>query len=82
VVVDGAEDTSRLDGHHAHSQLVARHTWDLGAQINGGQEVHRDTLRLRRHLFVAHRGVLSVTRGPNRNDPTTASSVARATGAE
>jgi butyrate kinase len=54
VVVDRAEDTTRLDGHHPHSKLAACHALDLRAKVNRCQQIRRDTFRLRCRLFVAH----------------------------
>src|SRR5437868_5723061 len=34
VVVNRAEDASRLDGHHTHSKLASCHTVDLRAKVN------------------------------------------------
>src|SRR5438046_6584890 len=34
VVVKRAEDASRLDGHHTHAKLPARHALDLRAKVN------------------------------------------------
>jgi hypothetical protein len=34
VVVNRAEDSSRLEGEHAHSKLAARHAVDLRAKVN------------------------------------------------
>jgi hypothetical protein len=43
VVMNWAEHASRLDGHHSHPKLTPFHALDLGAEINCGQELHRDT---------------------------------------
>src|SRR5512142_2609061 len=37
MVVNRAEDASRLDGHHTHSKLAACHALDLRAKVNGRQ---------------------------------------------
>jgi hypothetical protein len=37
VVVNRAEDSSRLDRHHSHPKLAPFHALDLGAEINCGQ---------------------------------------------
>src|SRR5450759_2586271 len=63
VVVNRAEDASRLDGHHTHSKLAPLHALDLRAKVNRCKQLHRNTLRLRCHLFVAHRALLSVRPG-------------------
>src|SRR5512142_1124219 len=34
MVVDGAEDACRLDGHHTHSKLAPCHALDLRAEVN------------------------------------------------
>ena len=34
MVVNWAEDASRLDGHHTHSKLAPCHTLDLRAKVN------------------------------------------------
>src|SRR5512144_2509729 len=34
MVVNRAEDASRLDGHHTHSKLAPCHARDLGAEVN------------------------------------------------
>ncbi|HEY5900942.1 MAG TPA: hypothetical protein VIU39_00205 [Anaerolineales bacterium] len=34
MVVDGANDASRLDGHHTHSKLASCHAFDLKAKVN------------------------------------------------
>jgi len=34
MVVNRAEDPSRLDGHHTHSKLAPLHAFDLRAEIN------------------------------------------------
>jgi hypothetical protein len=62
MVVNRAEDTSRLDGHHTHSKLAPCHTLDLRAKVNRLKQLHRNTLRLRCHLFVVF---LSVFSGPD-----------------
>ena len=46
MIVNRPEDTSRLDGHHAHSKLAPRHALDLRAKVDRCQQLHRDTLRL------------------------------------
>src|SRR5450759_2288260 len=66
VVVNRAEDASRLDGHHTHSKLAPLHALDLRAKVNRCKQLHRNTLRLRCHLFVAHRALLSVRPGLSR----------------
>src|ERR1019366_6308858 len=39
------------------------HALDLRAKVNRCKQLHRNTLRLRCHLFVAHRALLSVRPG-------------------
>jgi hypothetical protein len=34
MVVNRAEDASRLDGHHTHSKLATCHALDLKAKVN------------------------------------------------
>jgi hypothetical protein len=34
MVVNRAEDASRLDGHHTHSKLAPCHAFDLRAKVN------------------------------------------------
>src|SRR5512139_3648346 len=65
MVVNRAKDASRLDGHHTHSKLAPCHALDLRAKVNRCKQLHRNTFRLRCHLFVAHRVLLSVLPGPN-----------------
>src|SRR5512136_2990753 len=65
VVVNRAEDASRLDGHHTHSKLAPCHALDLRAKVNRCKQLHRNTFRLRCHLFVAHRALLPVLPGSN-----------------
>src|SRR5512132_296253 len=65
MVVNRAEDASRLDGHHTHSKLAPCHALDLRAKVNRCKELHPNTVRLRCRLFVAHRALLSVLPGPN-----------------
>ena len=45
VVVNRAEDASGLDGHHPHAKLPAVHALDLGAKVDRGKDLHRNTLR-------------------------------------
>jgi hypothetical protein len=59
MVVNRAEDASRLDGHHTHSKLAPRHALDLRAKVNRRQYLRRNTLCLRCRLFVAHLGLLA-----------------------
>ena len=59
MVVNRAEDASRLDGHHAHSKLAARHTVDFRAEVNSCKEAHRDAFRLRCDWLVAQGSLLS-----------------------
>src|SRR5512139_3744778 len=40
VVVNRAEDASRLDGHHTHSKLATCHAFDLGAKVNRCKQLH------------------------------------------
>src|SRR5574339_621801 len=47
VVVNGAEDASRLDGHQTHSKLVPCHALDLRAKVDRCKKLHRNTTRLR-----------------------------------
>jgi len=63
MVVNRAEDAARLDGHQTHTKLAPCHALDLRAQVDRRKQLHRNTLRLRRHLFVAHRALLSVLPG-------------------
>jgi hypothetical protein len=37
MVVNRAEDASRLDGHHTHSKLAPGHALDLRAKVNRGK---------------------------------------------
>src|SRR5215211_7632588 len=60
VVVNRAEDASRLDGHHPHSKLAPGHALDLRAKVNRCKKLRRNTFRLRCRLFVAHPALLSV----------------------
>src|SRR5512141_601351 len=60
MVVNRAEDATRLDGHHTHSKLAPCHALDLRAKVNRCKHLHRNTFRLRCHLLVAHRALLSV----------------------
>lgn len=60
VVVNRAEGSSRLDGNHSHAQLAPFHTLYFEAEINRGQKLNYDTVRLRRHPLFAHCAVLSV----------------------
>jgi hypothetical protein len=60
MVVNRAEDASRLDGHHTHSKLAPFHPLDLRAKVNSCKQLRRNTFRLRRRLLVAHRALLSV----------------------
>src|SRR5512132_973352 len=60
MVVNGAEDASRLDGHHTHSKLAPCHALDLRAKVNRCKYPHRNTLRFRCPLIVAHRALLLV----------------------
>jgi hypothetical protein len=59
MVVNRAEDASRLDGHHTHSKLTPCHALDLRAKVNRCKYLARDTLRVRCRLFVAHPGLLA-----------------------
>jgi hypothetical protein len=34
VVMNRAEDTSGLDGHHPHAKLTSCHAFDLGAKVD------------------------------------------------
>src|SRR6476619_6044686 len=49
IVVNRAEDASRLDGHHTHSKLAACHALDLRAKVNRCKQLHRHTWSLRSH---------------------------------
>src|SRR5512140_1701185 len=60
MVVNWAEDSSRLDSYYTHSKLAPLHTLDLGAKVYSCNYLHRNTFRLRCRLFVAHRVLLSV----------------------
>src|SRR5579862_525646 len=60
MVVNRAEDSSRLDRHHSHSKLAPCHALELRAKVNGCKQLRPNTLRLRCRLFVAHRALLSV----------------------
>ena len=60
MVVDRAEDASRLDGHHPHPKLVPGHALDLAIEIDHREFLHRDTPGLGCHLPVVHRTLLSV----------------------
>src|SRR5512147_2157130 len=63
MVVDRAEDASRLDGHHTHSKLAPCHALDLRAKVNRCKVLHRNIFRLRCRLFIAHCALLSVLLG-------------------
>jgi hypothetical protein len=65
MVVNRAEDASRLHGHHPHSKLAPCHPLDLRPKVNRCQQLRRNTLRLRCRLFVAHRALLSALPGPD-----------------
>jgi len=65
MVVNGAEDASRLDCDQTHSKLTPCHAFDLRAKVNRCKQLHRYTYRLRCHLFVSHLAFLSVLPGPN-----------------
>jgi len=43
VVVPGAQDASRLDGHHAHPKLAACHALEFRAKVNRSRQLHRNT---------------------------------------
>ncbi len=60
MVVNWAEYSSGLDSHHTHSKLASLHTLDFRAKVNRFYHLHRNTVRLRCRLFVAHRVLLSV----------------------
>src|SRR5512139_2446688 len=60
MVVNRAEDTSGLDGHHTHSKLAPCHALDLRSKVDRCKQLRRNTFRLMCHLFVAHRALLSV----------------------
>ena len=62
MVVNRAEDPSRLDGHHTHSKLAPYHAFDFGAKVKGYKVLHRDASRLGCLLFGCHSGVPSVDR--------------------
>src|SRR5919205_2836371 len=47
MVVNRAEDASRLDGHHTHSKLAPCHALDLRAKVNRCKQLRRHTVRLR-----------------------------------
>src|SRR5581483_11267324 len=47
MVVNRAEDASRLDGHHTHSKLAPCHALDLRAKVDRCKYIRRHTLRLR-----------------------------------
>src|SRR5512138_623786 len=64
MVVNRAEDASRVDGHHTHSKLAPCHALDLGAEVNRCKQLDRNTLRLGCDLFVAHRALLPVLSAP------------------
>jgi len=59
MVMHGAEDATRLEGHQTHAQAPACHTLDLRAKVNRRQEFRRHAFCLRRRLFVAHFALLS-----------------------
>jgi hypothetical protein len=65
MVVNRAEDASRLDGHHTHSKLASCHTLDLRTKVNRCKWLHRHTVRLRCPLFIVHRALLPLRPGPN-----------------
>ncbi len=60
VVVNRAEDGSRLEAEHAHSKLTPCHLLDFRAQVNRCKHLRGDTFRVRRRSFVAQRPHLSV----------------------
>ncbi len=64
MVVNRAEDGSRLEGEHTHSKLTPRHAVDLRAKVNS-RNTCCNTFRLRCRLFIAHRAHLAVLPGPN-----------------
>jgi hypothetical protein len=37
MVVERAENASRLDGHHAHAKVATCHALDLKAKVNAGK---------------------------------------------
>src|SRR4030043_168224 len=45
MVVNRAEDASRLDGHHTHSKLAPCHVLDPRALVNRCKQLHRATFR-------------------------------------
>jgi dihydrofolate reductase len=45
MVVNRAEDASRLDGHHAHSKLAPCHALDLTGKVDRCKDLHRDRER-------------------------------------
>src|SRR5215213_10999305 len=64
MVVNRAEDASRLDGRHTHSKLAPCHALDLRAKVNRCKYLRRNTFGRRCRPFVAHRALLSVVPGP------------------
>src|SRR3954469_11974551 len=59
MVVNRAEDASRLDRHQTHSKLAACHALDLRAKVHRCKYLDHNTFRLRCRLLVAHRALLS-----------------------
>src|SRR4249920_1492505 len=43
MVVDRAEDASRLDGHHTHSKSAPCHALDLRAEVDRCKDLRRNT---------------------------------------
>lgn len=55
MVMEGAEHSTGLDGHHPHPQLAPFHPVDLAGKVDRSQQLHRDASGLRCHLLDAHR---------------------------
>src|SRR5512139_2488653 len=59
MVVNLAEDASRLEGHYTHSKLAPCHALDLKEKVNRPKQLHRNTFCIRCYICVAHRALLS-----------------------
>jgi hypothetical protein len=66
MVVNRAEDASRLNGHHAHPKLATCHTLDLGAKVDRCKQLHRNAFRIWNNLLAAHVAFLFAIPGAER----------------
>ena len=65
MVVKRAEDSTRFDGDHAHSQLSALHPVDLGTKVNSREKLNGHTAGLWNSWIVAQSGLLGAGLKPD-----------------